>query len=75
MSQNMRFVGPVRPGETVDALVTVKDLNREKSRAVLSTVCSVGGRVVVEGEAIVKTTSAAFRSIRAQETRIEARPA
>lgn len=75
MSQNMRFVGPVRPGETVDALVTVKDLNREKSRAVLSTVCTVGGRVVVEGEAIVKTTSAAFRSIRAQETRIEARPA
>ena len=75
MSQNMRFVGPVRPGETVDALVTVKDLNREKSRIVLSTVCWVGDRVVVDGEAIVKTTSSAFRNAKAQELRVAAQPA
>lgn len=75
MSQNMRFVGPVRPGETVDALVTVKDLNREKSRVVLSTVCLVGDRVVVDGEAIVKTTSSAFRNAKAQELRVAAQPA
>ncbi|MCB1335783.1 MAG: MaoC family dehydratase [Roseivivax sp.] len=61
MSQQMRFVGPVRPGDTVDAVVTVKELVREKCRAVLQTVCSVGDRVVVEGEAMVKTTSRASR--------------
>ena len=61
MSQQMRFVGPVRPGDTVDATVTIKDLNRDKSRAVLTTVCSVRGEVVVEGEAMVKTTSRAQR--------------
>lgn len=62
MSQQMSFVGPVRPGDTVDAVVTVKELIREKSRAVLETVCSVEGAVVVSGEALVKTTSAARRT-------------
>lgn len=61
MSQQMSFVGPVRPGDTVDAVVTVKELIRDKSRAVLETVCSVEGAVVVSGEALVKTTSAAKR--------------
>ncbi|MCB1383903.1 MAG: MaoC family dehydratase [Notoacmeibacter sp.] len=61
MSQQMRFVGPVRPGDTVDATVTIKDINRDKSRAVLTTICSVRGEVVVEGEAMVKTTSRAQR--------------
>ena len=61
MSQQMSFVGPVRPGDTVDAVVTVKEVIRDKSRAVLETVCSVEGAVVVSGEALVKTTSAAKR--------------
>lgn len=61
VSQQMRFVGPVRPGDTVDAVVTVKELARERCRAVLDTVCSVGNSVVVEGEAVVKTTSRARR--------------
>lgn len=65
MSQQMNFVGPVRPGDTVDAVVTVKELVREKSRAVLETVCSVDGSVVVNGEALVKTTSAAKRTANA----------
>lgn len=62
MSQQMRFVGPVRPGDTVKAVVTVTDLVRDKRRAVLKTVCSVGSRIVVEGEALVKTTSRADRA-------------
>ena len=62
MSQQMRFVGPVRPGDTVKAVVTVTDLVRDKRRAVLKTVCSVGNKVVVEGEALVKTTSRADRA-------------
>ena len=61
LSQQMSFLGPVRPGDTVDAVVTVKELIRDKSRAVLETVCSVEGAVVVSGEALVKTTSAAKR--------------
>lgn len=61
MSQEMRFVGPVKPGDTVDAVVTVKEIITGKSRAVLSTVCSVDGNVVVDGEALVKTTSQAGR--------------
>ncbi|HQR05142.1 MAG: MaoC family dehydratase [Proteobacteria bacterium] len=53
MSQTMRFVAPVRIGDTVTARVTVKDVLTEKKRVVLETVCSVRGKPVVEGEATV----------------------
>lgn len=61
MSQQMKFVGPVRPGDTVQALVRVKDVDMEKSRVLLETICSVEGRNVVEGEALIRTTSKALR--------------
>ena len=61
MSQQMKFVGPVRPGDTVQALVRVKDVDMEKSRVLLETICSVEGRNVVEGEALIRTTSKARR--------------
>lgn len=61
ISQSMRFVGPVRPGDTVHAEVTVKELVEGRNRAVLTTTCRVKDAVVVEGEATVKTTSAAKR--------------
>lgn len=61
MSQQMRFVAPVRPGDTVRAVVTVKELVRDRARVTLQTVCSVRDQVVVEGEAIVKVTSRAKR--------------
>ena len=61
ISQQMEFLAPVRPGETVEAVVTVKELIPERSRAVLRTVCSVEGKPVVEGEAVVRTTSRARR--------------
>jgi 3-hydroxybutyryl-CoA dehydratase len=57
MGQNLRFMAPVRPGETVHAKVTVKELNPEKRRVTLITVCTVGGKVVVDGEALVMPTS------------------
>lgn len=63
VSQEMRFVGPVRPGDTVTAIVTVKEVHRERSRAMLTTICRVGSTVVVEGEATVKTTSQARRKL------------
>lgn len=62
LGQQMRFLAPVRPGDTVHATVTVKSLNADKARAVLETVCRVGGKVVIDGEATVMTTSAARRA-------------
>lgn len=61
VSQEMRFLGPVRPGDTVTAEVTVKEVQLDRSRAILGTICRVGDRLVVEGEATVKTTSRARR--------------
>jgi len=61
LSQHMRFVGPVRPGDTVQAKVTVKEVIAEKGRVLLQTVFSVRGNVVVDGEALVRTTSRARR--------------
>jgi 3-hydroxybutyryl-CoA dehydratase len=61
LGQNLRFKAPVRPGDTVHATVAVKELQLEKSRVVMSTVCTVGGKVVIDGEAVVMTTSRARR--------------
>ena len=57
LSQEMTFRGPVRPGDTVDATVTVKEIDKKRKRVTLDTVCAVEGRVVVDGAALVKTTS------------------
>lgn len=51
LSQNLRFKAPVKVGDTVVARVTVKELKTEKRRALFSTVCTVGERVVLDGEA------------------------
>jgi len=61
LSQNLRFTAPVRPGDTVVATVTVKELIAEKRRAALDTVCTVNGNVVIEGDALVMPTSSAKR--------------
>jgi 3-hydroxybutyryl-CoA dehydratase len=53
MSQNLRFRSPVRIGETVTTTVTVTGLVPEKRRAMLSTICTVGDRIVIDGEAMV----------------------
>jgi 3-hydroxybutyryl-CoA dehydratase len=57
MSQSLRFKAPVRPGDTVHAQVTVKEISLEKQRALLTTECFVGNKAVIEGEALVKATS------------------
>ncbi len=54
MGQNLKFMAPVRPGDLVTAVVTVKSINTEKSRASLECIASVGDTVVIEGEALVK---------------------
>jgi 3-hydroxybutyryl-CoA dehydratase len=57
LSQNLRFKAPVRPGDTVHATVIVRELIPQKRRVVLSTVCTVGGKVVIDGDALVMPTS------------------
>lgn len=58
LGQNVRFRAPVKPGDTVHATVTVKALHPEKRRVSLTTVCTVNGKVVIDGDAMVMPTSA-----------------
>jgi 3-hydroxybutyryl-CoA dehydratase len=51
MSQTLKFLAPVRIGETVTATVEVVALHPDRHRATLRTVCRVAGEPVLEGEA------------------------
>jgi 3-hydroxybutyryl-CoA dehydratase len=51
ISQSLRFVAPVRIGDTVIATATVTDIDTARRRVKLSTICRVGDTVVVDGEA------------------------
>ena len=53
MSQTLRWLAPVRPGDILTATVTVKEIIAEKGRVVLDTVVSRGEDVVLVGEALV----------------------
>ena len=63
LGQNLRFKAPVRPGDTVHATVTVKELVNERGRVSLGTVCTVDGRVVIDGDALVMPTSRKSRPL------------
>lgn len=51
LRQDLRFLAPVRPGDTVHAQITITDVNQEKKRVMAHTVCRVGDTPVVEGDA------------------------
>ncbi|MCU0944273.1 MAG: MaoC family dehydratase [Rubritepida sp.] len=53
LAQNLKFRAPVKIGDTVTAVVEVTALDAAKRRATLSTTCLVGGKPVIEGEAVV----------------------
>lgn len=53
MSQTMMFKAPVKIGDTVVTTVKVTELIPEKRRAKFSTVCTVNGKPVLEGEAML----------------------
>lgn len=53
VSQNMKFLAPVRAGDTVRAIVTIKEIDQAKKRVTLETVCKVGDAAVVTGEAVI----------------------
>ena len=52
--QNLKFMAPVRIGDTVTARAVVTELIPEKLRARLRTTASVGDVVVCEGDAGIK---------------------
>jgi 3-hydroxybutyryl-CoA dehydratase len=61
LSQQLHFRAPVRIGQTVHATVSISAIDRERRRVTLETVCRVDDTVVIDGEALVMTTSAAKR--------------
>ena len=54
MTQSLKFLAPVRVGDTVDASVEIIELSEKGRRATLACQCKVGDTVVMEGEAVVK---------------------
>ena len=60
LSQSLRFMAPVRPGDTVRAEVTVREIDHHKRRVTLETFCIVGDIVVLKGEATVLAPSRKF---------------
>jgi 3-hydroxybutyryl-CoA dehydratase len=57
MGQSLKFLAPVRPGDTVYAEVKVIDIDFTKRRVKLDCHCSVDGKKVLMGEATVLAPS------------------
>lgn len=53
LSQSLRFRRPVKIGDAVTAKVTIQELDERRGQATLATVCTVNGKTVVDGEAVV----------------------
>ena len=53
VSQNLRFKAPVKVGDTVTAVCTVTKMIPEKHMIEMQTLCSVGAKTVLEGEALI----------------------
>jgi len=56
-SQALRFKAPVRIGDTVRVKAEVIDLDANKKSAVFRTTATVGGKLVVDGEATLMVPS------------------
>ena len=57
LGQNLKFLAPVRPGDEVFVTVTVTAIDHAKRRVTLETLCAVGDRLVLKGEALVLAPS------------------
>lgn len=53
LSQNLKFRAPVYLGDEVTARVTIESLDEAKSRVQLQCECSVDGKPVLAGDAVV----------------------
>jgi 3-hydroxybutyryl-CoA dehydratase len=59
ISQSLNFRAPVRIGDEVTARVRVTELFPEKKRALFTCDCSVAGKTVLEGDALLLVPSRA----------------
>ncbi|WP_308911417.1 MaoC family dehydratase [Pseudokordiimonas caeni] len=59
VSQTTKYRAPVRIGDTVETIVTVKEIDLARKRAVFTTDCFVGETKVVTGEATLMVASRA----------------
>jgi 3-hydroxybutyryl-CoA dehydratase len=53
MQQALRFKRPVKIGDEVTTIATINEIDPIKGRVSIDTVCLVGGKPVIEGEALV----------------------
>jgi len=60
LGQSLKFLAPVRPGDTVRAEVEVVDIDYSKRRVTMETRCLVDGKKVLIGEATVLAPSGKF---------------
>lgn len=60
LAQSLRFRAPVRPGDRVEATVSVKEIDHGRRRVTLDCRCAVGDRTVLDGEALVLAPSRKF---------------
>ncbi|MCL4127295.1 UNVERIFIED_CONTAM: hypothetical protein GTU68_056680 [Idotea baltica] len=51
VGQNLNFKRPVYLGDTVTAIVTVKDIDVVRKRVFFNTVCTVKNKIVIDGTA------------------------
>lgn len=57
ISQTLNFKAPVHIGDRVTATVKISDLIEHRKRAIFACACSVGEKVVLEGEAVIMIPS------------------
>lgn len=60
LGQSLKFLAPVRPGDMVEAIVTVTEMDIAKRRVTLQTHCEIDGKPVLKGEAVVLAPSRKF---------------
>ena len=60
LSQSLRFMAPVRPGDSVLAQVQVREIDHARRRVTLDCRCVVGDTTVLKGEALVLAPSRKF---------------
>lgn len=60
LGQTLRFLAPVRPGDRVEAVVSVTAVDHGRRRVTLDCACRVRDTVVLKGEALVLAPSRKF---------------
>ena len=60
LGQSLKFLAPVRPGDTVLAEVSVREIEYSRRRVTLDCRCLVGNTTVLKGEALVLAPSRKF---------------